>query len=1666
MHVGRCWALRAFILVSCTSLLACTDAKTQVDFLKSLSSDSLFPGVVLKINGATSALGNNATPLLEVSGFSDSVKVELFTSSTCDASQKMGEITVLDSDISVNLPSSSLSSEGVYEYYAKVTSSLGLVSDCSKNKATYTYDITPPAAPSISLLTATHNEDSPVFQVSGLELDSTVQIYIDPTCSVSQGSTQATATSMSVTSAAISEGIYKYYAQAKDPAGNASACTSTYAQYIYDITPPAVPTAVNLSGVSNPDSNVNPSVEVDGVTTDDVVKVYSDSLCLTEVASIPVTSTSSAQTVMITPALTMSGTYGFYAKAVDTYGNASNCSTSFASYTLDITPPSVPTSLTLTTPATSPSNNSSPIITVNNVTVGDTITLYSDATCTTSVTSGVAGGVNIALGVPTLSTAGTYDFYARATDSLGNASACSTSKVSYIFDNVPPSAPSSIALSTPASSPSNVAQPSFTIGGMNNGELAKLFSDASCTTLVGSNTASGSSATVTLSSALTTSGVYTYYAKAYDAAGNGSGCFGSVSYTFDNVAPAAPSGLSLGTPSTSPSNVTTPSITISGVTVGDSIGLYSDSGCTVLKGQLTAGGSSIGITSFTLAEGSYNFYAKATDPAGNASSCSTATVSYVVDVTPPAAPSSLALGTPVTSPGNYVNPPIVVSTVATGDTVKVYTNAACTTLTGTSAVASGGSATVTTSSLGTVGSYNYYATATDPAGNTSACSSATVNYVFDNVAPTVTNVTSSNVNRKYGPGASISIQVTMSEAVTVSGTPTLMLNTTPTQYASYTSGSGTNTLTFAYTVAPLDSQADLNYYSTSSLALNGGFIRDLANNNATLTLPGIGAAGALGVNKDITIMPNPPKIALEGTPTIRINENDPAQTLQVDLEYESHYPITVHIANYSTMIAGSDYILSSNNVVVPAGSLSQTFTLSITNDAVSNGPRRLRLAIDSVNGAFPALLSKISQKEIYIRDDEAPGPAAQILGQGFGSNHTCIITTTGSPYCWGANANGLLGDGTSTNHFNITQASGLFSGYTQITTSLTHTCALNSNATNNLKCWGSNTNGQFGSPSPTASLTPFGLSLTYKKISAGQNYTCGIAPDDTLYCWGLNSSNQLGDGTSNIRTSPVLIDSGVPYLTVAAGATSTCGITSSGDLKCWGNNSVGQVGDGTSGNQKAAPVLIDSGIAYTKVGIGTNHACGLTQGGAVKCWGANTYGQLGDGTGLPKLIPTVAIASGAVDLAVGTLHTCAILSGGELRCWGYNFYGQVGDGSVSNRNAPALVANGVASVMAGNNHTCAIAASSGETKCWGDNNYSQLGSYDNYVKTLTLVDSNFATVATGKYHSCGLTTAGAVRCWGENTNGEVGDGTLSARTSPVQVIDSGVAQIAVGESFSCAVFSSGKLQCWGSNAEGRLGDNNTSSRRLRPYDIIASGVLQVSLGNNNACARLDNGSIQCWGYNGPTGKVGNNSTLQQNSPIEILDASFGISAISVSATHACALRSTGALYCWGDNSNGQYGNSSSAGFPTPTDTGLSFNQISVGYSYTCGITSTTLKCWGLNSSKQLGDGTVSPSSAPVTIDSGTAYAQVATGQVHTCGVTTAGTLKCWGSNGNYQLGSLAGTSPGVMVSSGVSSVATGDYTTCFRLSTSDVKCLGANASAALGDGNLTTLHLPTHVFGL
>jgi alpha-tubulin suppressor-like RCC1 family protein len=696
-----------------------------------------------------------------------------------------------------------------------------------------------------------------------------------------------------------------------------------------------------------------------------------------------------------------------------------------------------------------------------------------------------------------------------------------------------------------------------------------------------------------------------------------------------------------------------------------------------------------------------------------------------------------------------------------------------------------------------------------------------------------------------------------------------------------------------------------------------------------------------------------------------------------------------------------------------------------------------------------------------------------------GNSHACSLTSSGGVKCWGSNAYGQLGDGGNMQQLAPVDVRGLNFGVIAIATGSSHSCALTSDG--GVKCWGLNSYGQLGDNSTSNRMMPVavtGLASGVIAIAAGNSHTCALTRSGGMKCWGYNNVGQLGNGSNTQSLIPVFVTglaSGVSA--IAAGSNHNCALNSSGAMKCWGNNIYGQLGDNTQVN-KLTPVDVaglTSGVSA--IAAGPQHTCALTGNGSVKCWGYNNYGQLGDNSTTNRLTPVdVTGLAGVSAIAAGAYHNCALTSGGGVKCWGYNVSGQLGDGSTTTQltSVDAVSFNsGVNAIAAGGNSTCVL--SNGLVKCWGYNTSGQLGSGSYDAVRLTPVGVNglgsgASRIAAGSTNSCALTSAGTVKCWGVNSSGQLGDGSTTNRSAPVDVtgLVSGISAIATGSGHSCALTSGGGVKCWGSNSYGQVGDNSNTNR-LAPVDVIGltSGVIAIVTGSQHSCVLTSSGGVKCWGYNGQ-GQLGNGYTLNSTtstyawpSPSDVSGLTSGVIGITAGTNHTCALLGSGLLRCWGSNTNGQLGDGTTNTALTPVNSSLTSGviAISAGSSHSCALTSGNgVKCWGYNNFGQLGNNTIIQSLAPVDVSGlASGVSAISAGGFHTCALTNGGAVECWGENSYGQLGDGSATQKSIPVSvtglaSGVIAIATGGEHSCALTGSNGVKCWGYNSYGQIGDG--------------
>jgi len=338
-----------------------------------------------------------------------------------------------------------------------------------------------------------------------------------------------------------------------------------------------------------------------------------------------------------------------------------------------------------------------------------------------------------------------------------------------------------------------------------------------------------------------------------------------------------------------------------------------------------------------------------------------------------------------------------------------------------------------------------------------------------------------------------------------------------------------------------------------------------------------------------------------------------------------------------------------------------------------------------------------------------------------GEHHTCAIDHERHLHCWGYNDSGQLGVGT-TEPSAVPLRVGPDDDWASVAAGWLHSCAIRKNGDfyyGRLFCWGLNAHGQLGNGTTEDALAPVqaGTDADWMTVSCGYGHTCAVKEDGRLFCWGLNEDGQLGNGSGSNTATPARVGTDEDWFAVAAGYAHTCGVRSGG-LFCWGSSMYGQVGDGTT-ERRTAPVLtagVEDG-SWGAVAAGYGHTCAVMSlyipdpNGLLYCWGNNNNGQLGDGTFENRLEPVQA--GDDMDWmmpAAGYGHSCGVKMDGRLFCWGYGEAGRLCTETDGDRNVPLQVGTdyGWLSVAAGMSHTCAIGRPF-QLSCCGYNEYGQLG---------------------------------------------------------------------------------------------------------------------------------------------------------------------------------------------------------------------------------------------------------------------------------------------------------------------------------------------------------------------
>ena len=747
-------------------------------------------------------------------------------------------------------------------------------------------------------------------------------------------------------------------------------------------------------------------------------------------------------------------------------------------------------------------------------------------------------------------------------------------------------------------------------------------------------------------------------------------------------------------------------------------------------------------------------------------------------------------------------------------------------------------------------------------------------------------------------------------------------------------------------------------------------------------------------------------------------------------------------------------------------------------------------------------------------------PATKAVSVSLHQYRSCALMANGTVKCWG-------------DYQRVPADVSGFSDATPATTAIAisvgdwHACALMANGA--ARCWGLGSSGQLGNNSFTGSnsaivVTNIDGSETTKtavSVSAGNDFTCAAMADGIAKCWGKNNFSQLGNNlvaNSSVPGTVTGIDgitTSTSAVNVSVGTAHACAVMIDGSAKCWGSNSSGQLGNRSITNS-GVPVSVfgftgaspeNSAIAVT---AGYANTCALMADSSATCWGWGVEGVLGNDSTSANSVPVQV----AFNFSYGqTLPTPALpraprdvaTSNATALSVDLSWSAPVSDGGLAITDYKVEYRQSTDVSWLEFSHAVSASTTITVTGLNPDSDYEFRVSAVNSAGTGPWREVAKTISASGWYNFCSVMGDGTVRCWGSNNNGQLGDNSTIARPAPVTVVGidgSTPATTAVDVSsgamwHTCALMADATVKCWGLNDYGQLGNNSTVNS-LVPVPVAnidgtspGRTAVSVSTGTYWSCALMANGTVRCWG---DKFYVGSSNFANVLVPLAVsnvsgLTSSSGAVELTSAGKNGCVRMADGTVQCWGEGLNGSLGNiaypnGSQSPVLVSTIDGATSASTAVSvtrgiYEFGCSLMANgTVKCWGWNSSGQLGDGSTINKSAPVLVSNidGTEPATTAVGVSgggnHACAVMENNSVRCWGANFSVGLlgnDSTINSSIPVAVSqitgatSGTSAVdvAAGYLASCALMSDGGVRCWGSGGM--LGDNTSSGSPIPTRV---
>lgn len=521
-----------------------------------------------------------------------------------------------------------------------------------------------------------------------------------------------------------------------------------------------------------------------------------------------------------------------------------------------------------------------------------------------------------------------------------------------------------------------------------------------------------------------------------------------------------------------------------------------------------------------------------------------------------------------------------------------------------------------------------------------------------------------------------------------------------------------------------------------------------------------------------------------------------------------------------------------------------------------------------------------------------------------------------------------------------------------------------------------------------------------------------------------------------------------------------------------------------AGNVWRAMGPVGGGAGWTEVSSGGESGCGIQKDGTLWCWGSDEDDTLGDGPGAVDQHSPVQIPGSWKKVS----HSCAIKADDTLWCWGNDDLGAVGNGpGVTPADSPSqIIGGGTWKDVAALSGVFGCGIKSDNTLwCWGwDNNY-QLGDGDGngsgseHTPVSISGGGSWKKVSVGLYGGCGIKSDDTLWCWGTEQHGRLGNGGAvnENQDSPVQVSGGGSwIDVTTDAEFSCGIKSDNTLWCWGLDVNGELGNGSgVTADQANPYQVPGSWK-KIKSHADTACGIKTDDTLWCWGWN-IYGKAGQDWLIGVLvDPTEVEPGATWLD-VDPGGLHSCAIKTSGGVFCWGDDAKGQRGNGVDTGggnqlVPAPVENSAAvWSKISAStWDYTCGIKlDGTGWCWGVDYDGQLGNAADSHSAVPDALDltgvSGTTWTSIATAAGGfsggtTCGIRNDGTGWCWGGDTGGQLGNGgagATDTPTAIDLTGVSgtawtALATSGFHSCGIRNDGTGWCWGDDSMGQLGNG--------------